>query len=130
MWSAAAAAGAPVPICEYVVEGEFPRLRPGVNQVPAAFDAARDLDPIRLRIPVSVVTTGSIDPARSPEAAIDLLLADSELVGWLAAHPGAWPAARLVYQERRWELLRVADGRLLIGALEGGEFAVPSVRFE
>lgn len=123
-WRAVTVAGAPLPAGRYEVVAAFPMLATDSRLVPAAFEAARDIAAVTVRIELEV--TGS-DPGVSAAAALRALVDGTALGGWVRSGSVDARHATLSLQGGGWRLdVRLPTGDTAVGtiALHDGRAAI------
>ena len=123
-WRAVTVAGAPLPAGRYEVVAAFPMLATDSRLVPAAFEAARDIAAVTVRIELEV--TGG-DPGVSAAVALRALVDETALGGWVRTGSVDARDATLSLDDRRWRLhVRLPTGGAAVGtiALDGSDSAM------
>jgi hypothetical protein len=129
-WPARTVLGAPAVSGDYLVRGEFTRLRSDVPLVPAAYRADRDSRPIRVELPLTAAARDAAATGLSGAAAVERLLSHPDLAA-LTGDRDVWASARLHYRDGVWDLRVPVDrAHVIVAQIADSPFSAPTVRLE
>lgn len=129
-WPAATVLGAPAVSGDYLVRGEFTRLRSDVPLVPSTYRADRDSSPIRVELSLTAAASDGAATGLSGSAAVERMLSHPDLAA-LTGDRDLWASARLHYRDGVWELRVPVDRtHVIVAQVADAMFSTPRVRLE